>query len=76
MMKRQRTKGIGRRHGATIVEFAVCFPPFSFVLLACMETVGVIRANQALVETAHETARMVATTEIDTENAHGFATVC
>lgn len=57
-----------------MVEFAVCLPVLSFIILASMETVGVIRAAQGVVEATHETARMVAATEIDAIQAQKFAT--
>lgn len=61
-----------QRRGAAVVEFAVCLPVITVLVLGVIDLVSVIRTNQAVVEATHEVARVFAATEVDAKRAEDF----
>ncbi len=61
------------RQGAAVVEFAICLPVILFIVFAGMDVTTVLRAKQVVVETTHETARVVATNEVNEDQCRQFA---
>jgi Flp pilus assembly protein TadG len=61
------------RDGAAVVEFAMCLPVIVFIIFAGMDVTTLIRAKQAVVETTHETARIVAANEASEAQCRQFA---
>jgi TadE-like protein len=70
----RKSAAVQTRRGAALVELAICLPIVVFILFAGMDVTTLLRMNQAIVETTHETARILATNEVNEAQCRQFAT--
>lgn len=61
------------RKAAAVVELAICLPVIVFIILAGIDVTTLVRNRQAIVEVTHETARVIATNEVNEDQCRQFA---